>query len=262
MRLTLTVAMMLLIAAPAWGQADAAPTGTNDPSVSFPSLTDVPIPLQSTSGRFSSLNPPNQLLCPQYSKVVGRVVSTRLIMANEMNCRGSGQSGNVLVNVELSNPADAVQMVTGRRIAITATFKSARERRTAEFWADYLIAEKAELVAGDPIDRSAPVFTSYMVCQPPELDALMRQLGSELCVQNTLMADLSVTSFALEAAAHAPANVSPTDAVSGDPNTITCRLDPGNSDRHLSAIACARNSYLAWYKIKWRNPLSPVPAPP
>jgi len=60
----------------------------------------------------------------------------------------------------------------------------------------------------------------------------------------------------------APANASPEDIVSGDPNAITCRQDLQRSDRHLPAVACARNSYWAWYKAKWGDPLSSTPAPP
>ena len=67
------------------------------PSVAFPQVTAVPIPLQSASGRFSSLNPPNQLDCP-YKEVTGHVVSPRLIMVKEMNCGRPGHD-NVLVNV-------------------------------------------------------------------------------------------------------------------------------------------------------------------
>jgi len=228
--------------------------------VAFAPVTGVPIPLQSASGRFSSLDPPNRLNCP-FSKVTGRVVSPRLIMVNEMSCGRQGHN-NVLVNVQLSNPADAVQMVTGRHVTIAARFKSALEDRDPRFYAEFLIAEKAELVT---LDRSAPpaqAFTSYMVCQPPELDALATQLGHELCAQSTLVANLPVTGRALETAARAPANASPEDTVSGDPNAITCRLDPQRSDRHLPAIACARGSYWVWYKAKWRDPLSSTPAPP
>lgn len=263
-RLLAAVALLILLVCPAAVLAQNSTPGeaTNAPAVSLPSVGTIPIPLQSTSGRFSSLNPPNQLRCPYYSRVIGRVVSARLITVNEMDCRGRGQTQNVLVNVELSNPADFVQMVTGRRVAITGDLKSAWEHRTAEFEADYLIMRKAELVAGDPRVPPVPAFTSYMICQPPELDALARQLGGELCVQSTIVASLAVTGTALETAARAPANVSPEDAVSGDPDAITCRLDPGTSDRHLSAIACARNSYWIWYKAKWRAPLSPTPAPP
>lgn len=233
------------------------------PSVAFPQVTAAPIPLQSASGRFSSLNPLNQHNCP-YKKVTGRVVSPRLIMVDELDCGRPGHD-NVLVNVQFSNPADAAQMVAGRRVTITAKLKSAEEDRDPVFVAEFLIAEKAQLVAGDPRDRSDPpvqAFTSYMMCQPPELDALATRLGKELCVQNTLVANLAITSAALEAAARAPAKLAPQDTMPGDPEAISCRLDPGVSDRHLPAVACARGSYWAWYKEKWHDPLSSTPAPP
>jgi hypothetical protein len=183
-------------------------------------------------------------------------------MVKDMNCGRPGHD-NVLVNVQFSNPADAAQMVTGRRVTITARFKSAQEDRDPLFFAEYLIAEKAALVAGDPPDRSgAQAFTSYMVCQPPELDALAAQLGHELCAQSTLVENLTVTGPELKTAARAPANASPEDTVPGDASAITCRLDPKRSDAHLPAVACARGSYWAWYKTKWSDPLSPIPAPP
>lgn len=235
-----------------------APVGP--PIASFAPVT--PIPLQSASGRFSSLYPSNQLSCP-YKKVTGRVVSPRLIMVKEMSCGRRGHD-NVLVNVQLANPVDAAQMVPGRRVTVTARFKSAEEDRDPLFFAEFLIAEDA-VVTADPSDRStapAQAFTSYMLCQAPELDALSRKLGKELCVQNTLLANLTTTGSALETAARAPAKLSPEDAVSGDPNTITCRFDPGLSDRLLPAIACARGSYWAWYRAKWDAPWSATPAPP
>ncbi|HTC84432.1 MAG TPA: hypothetical protein VK683_08750 [Rhizomicrobium sp.] len=262
MRLTLAGGALLLLVGPTSVLAqDGAPAA--GPPVAFAPVTGVPIPLQSVSGRFSSLNPLNQLSCP-YKKVSGRVVSPRLMLVKEMACGRPGHD-NLLVNVQLSNPADAAQMVTGRHVVITAKFKNAEEDRDPIFVAEFLIAEKAELVSGDPLDHSASpaqAFTSYLMCQAPELDALARQLGNELCVQSTIVANLTATGRALETAARAPANASPTDTVSGDPNAISCRFDPGVSDRHLSAIACARNSYWAWYQAKWRDPLSSTPAPP
>jgi hypothetical protein len=169
----------------------------------------------------------------------------------------------VLVNVQFANPADAAQMVTGRRVTITASLKSAEEDRDPLFYAEFLIAEQAKFVGGDPPDRSGPhAFTSYMMCQPPELDTLAIRLGKELCVQSTLVMDLAQTGPELEAAARAPANASPTDAVLGDRAMISCRLDPKRSDAQLPAIACARGSYWAWYRAKWPDPLSPTPAPP
>jgi len=233
------------------------------PSIAFPQVTAVPIPLESASGRFSSLNPPNRLDCP-YKELTGRVVSPRLILVKRMDCGRPGHD-NVLVNVQLSNPAEATQMVTGSRVTITARFKSAEEDRDPRFFAEFLIAEKAQLVAGDPPDRSAPptpAFTSYMLCQAPELDALATRLRKELCVQSTIVADLKAAGPALETAARTPAKVAPDNSVSGDPGAISCRLDPKRSDAHLPAIACARNSYWTWYQEKWRDPQSSAPAPP
>lgn len=241
-----------------FGCAHALAQGAG-PAVAFAPVTGTP--LQSTSGRFSSLNPSNQRNCP-YTKVSGRVVSPRLIMVKDMFCGRRGHD-NVLVNVELSNPADAVKMVTGRRVVVRAKFKSAVEDRDPLFFAEFLIAEQATVEPADSRDHSeAQAFTSYMMCQPPELDALARQLGNELCVQDTIVADLPKTGAALEAAARTPAKLSPEDTVPGDANTISCRLDPKRSDAQLPAIACARGSYWAWYKAKWPDPLSSTPAPP
>ena len=218
-------------------------------------------PLLSASGRFSSLTPPNQLGCGR-DKITGRVVSPSLIMVKKIDCGRHGHD-NVLVNVQFANPSDAAQMVTGRQITITASLKSAEEDRDPLFYAEYIIADQARLVGGDPRDRSAsPAFTSYMMCQPPELDALATKLGKELCVQSTVVADLPQTGPALETAARAPATVSPMDSVPGDPNAISCRLDPKRSDAQLPAIACAKGSYWAWYSAKWPAPWSSTPAPP
>ena len=264
MRLTAAMGAMLLLACPAPVLAQDGPhDGAMGASAAFPQVMGIPIPLESVSGRFSSLNPINQLNCP-YKSVSGRVVSPSLILVKEMAC-GRTPHDNLLVNVKLSHPADAAQMVMGRHVVITGKFKRAEEDRDSVFVAGFLIAENAELVTADPIDLSAPptqAFTSYMVCQPPELDVLARQLGSELCVQSTLVANLAVTGPALETAARGPAKLPPQEAMPGDPDAISCRVDPGVSDRHLSAIACARNSYWTWYQAKWRDPGSSIPAPP
>ena len=260
----LACAIAGLLVTLSWSHAvlakNAAPaSATNGPGVSFPSVSMLPVPLQSISGRWSSLNPRNRVLC-FYSRVTGRVVSTRLILVKEMDCGQGVETADVLLNVQLSNPADAVQMVTGRHVVIKGIFRSAQEHSPKD--AFYLIAEKAELVAGDPRSPPAPAFMSYMMCQPQELDALAKKLGSELCVQSTIVANLTLTGPALETAARAPANLSPGDIVSGDPNAISCRLDPGLSDPQLQAIACARNNYWDWYNKMWRIPFSPTLAPP
>lgn len=256
MRLNLAIAAALLLA------GSGAVLAQNGPSVTFGQVTGIPVPIQSVSGRFSSLNPLDQNSCSD-KKVSGRVISQTLILVMGSTCGRRGQN-YLLVNVKLANPADAVQMVPGRRVDIMATFKRAFEARPSTFVADYVIAEKATIAGGDPIDPSAPpapAFTSYMICQPPELDALANRLGSDLCVQNTLLANLKATGPALEAAAGAPSKTPPEDIVSGDANAISCGLDAKVSDRHLTAIECARNSYWTWYR-QLRDPNFSTPAPP
>ena len=247
MKFPLSIAALVFLVCPAPAQPP--------PPVAFPQVTGLPTPLQSTSGRFSSLNPVNRIACDN-RRVTGRVVTARLIMVEEGFC-GRGRSFNVLVNVELANPADAAQMISGRRVTIAAAFKNAEEGRTDDFYANYLIAERATIVSAGPRTTPAAAFTSYMICQPPELDALAGQLGRELCVQNTLVADIAEAGPALERAAR-----SPSEAAAGDPNAIVCRPDSERSDIHLSSLACARGSYWAWYESKWRDYLLATPAPP
>jgi len=257
MRLTPAAGVLLLLVGAASAQG-GSPAG---PPPSFPPLT-APA-MQSVSGRFNSLNPPNRHDC-RAREVTGRVVSKTLMLVDELAC-GQAETRNVLANVALRNPAEAAQMAVGRRVTVEAKFQSAEEDRAAPFDAFFLIAEDAALVPGDPPGPSAqpaPAFTSYMLCQPPGLDALSAKLGSDLCVQSTLVENLSVTGPALEAAARAPAPVAPADTVPGDPNAITCRPDLEHSDLQLRAIACARNSYWAWYKTKWHDRNFLAPAPP
>ena len=255
MRLTLAIGVLVGLGCVASANAQA-------PVASFPQVTAAPVPLHSVSGRFSSLNPRGQGSCPE-RRVSGRVVSPRLILVKDMSCGRPGHD-NVLVNVEFANPADAAQMVTGRRVTIAANFKHAEEDRDPVFVAEFLIAVNAKFVSGDKVDPSAPpapAFTSYMMCQPPELDALASKLGRELCVQNTIVADITGWGPALEAAARNPQKLAPEDPGPGDANTISCRFDPGVSDRQLQAIACARGSYWAWYRAKWGDPLDSTLAP-
>jgi hypothetical protein len=258
----LASALLLTIwLSPASLAQNGAPPATV-PSVAFPQVTEIPVPFQSISGRWNALNPPSRHICP-FSQVTGRVISARLILVDGLACYQGAQTANVLVNLELADLADAAQMVTGRRVVVKASFKFAQEFRAAmDGWANYLIAEKAELVAGDPRGAPAPAFMSYMLCQPPELDALAREPGSKLCVQSKLLANLKTTGPALEAAARTPANLAPDDTVPGDAEAISCRLDPGLSGLHLQAVACARNSYWVWYKEGWGIPAPTRLAPP
>jgi len=259
MRLILSGGALFMLACldPALAQDRSPAAGA---PVAFAPVTGLPTPLQSTSGRFSSLNPTKRSSC-SISKVTGRVVSPHLIMVNENFC-GKGQSGNVLVNVEFANAGDAAQMVVGKQVTLAANFKDAEESRTSQFYANYLIAEKARLVDAGTNTPPTSAFTSYMICQPPELDALAGKLGSELCVQSTLVQNLAATAPALQAAARAPVKVAAEDDVPGDPNAIVCRQDLERSDVHLSSIACARGSYWDWYRSKWRDHLYFAAAPP
>src|SRR4051812_21544226 len=122
MRLVRAGGALLLFVCSTFLMAQGGNPAAGPPVASFAPVTGTPIPVLSASGRFSSLNPPNRLNCP-YDKVTGRVVSPRLIMVKEMNCGRAGHD-NVLVNVQLANPADAAEMVTGRRVTITGKFKS------------------------------------------------------------------------------------------------------------------------------------------
>lgn len=260
MRLTGAIAALLLLAGA--GTASAQNGGAGGPPVAFGQVTAIPIPLQSVSGRFSSLNPVDQNGCSEKT-VSGRVISPSLILVMGKAC-GRRSQNYLLVNVKLANPADAAQMVPSRHVEISGSFRRALESRASIFTADYVIAENARIIGGDPVDPSAPpapAFTSYMICQPPELDALAAQIGSDLCVQNTLVADLEATRPTLEAAARAPLKGPPEDMASGDANAISCGPDPRVSDRHLTAIDCARNSYWSWYKAI-RDPKFSIPAPP
>lgn len=252
--LTLLLTFSCPTTVPAQGGAQVGPP------VAFPQVTAVPISLQSISGRFSSLNPTKRLNC-RNKQVAGRVVSTSLIMVDERFC-GRGQTG-VLVNVQFGNPADASRMVVGSRVTIRGTFRTADEDRNGEFYANFLIAEKAQLVDADSRVAPAPAFMSYMICQPPELDALAGQLGSELCVQNTIVENLAVIGPALEAAARSPKSVSPESEEAGNPNAVGCRRDLERSDIHLTSIACARGNYWNWWgKAKSREDRYWTPAPP
>jgi hypothetical protein len=217
------LAILLLLPAAALAQA-SAPGGT---SVLLPQVTMRPIPVDSTSGRFSSLNPPNKILCRNDS-VTGHVVSPRLIQIDRIGCQqpGGGYAlgvmENVLMNVALATPADRARMITGATVTLKGIFVMAQELHGA-YNVSFLLGGNASIVDSTPPDPSAAPgpMTSYMVCQAPEMDALAQKLGSELCVQSSVLLHLAANDAALEAAAAAP-----DAAVSGDADAISCRHDP------------------------------------
>ncbi len=254
MRLTLTIGTLLLLACPAPALAqDGAPTTATDQRARFPSLGQQLPALLSGSGRFSGINPRNQVTCDATS-VAGRVISRNLIyMRDNFYCAGGFGGHGMLVNVELADAADVAKMIPGTAVIAQGTIKNAIENHNG-YTVYFIFVEKARISSfGSEIDPQYANFT-YMNCQPPELDALAKQLGRELCVQSTLVTNLAATGQALEAAAHAPAKMSPGDPVSGDPAAITCRLDLERSDAELSAMTCARNNYWVWWRAKWFSP--------
>jgi hypothetical protein len=84
MRLIMPIGALLLLGF--FGRALA-----QSPSVAFGQVTAIPIPLQSVSGRFSSLNPVDQQSCSSRT-VTGRVVAPTLILVPEPACGRRGQN--------------------------------------------------------------------------------------------------------------------------------------------------------------------------
>jgi hypothetical protein len=254
-RRSILCAVFMLLLPPAGVVAqERAPSASaaNDQHTHFPSVGQQLPALLSGSGRFSAIDPPHQVTCG--TSVAGRVVSRNLIfMRNDFDCAGGFRGHDMLVNVELADPVDAAKMIPGTAVVVQGTIKNAMEKHNG-YIVFFIFVENARVTPfGTEVDPTYANFT-YMNCQPPELDALAKQLGRELCVQNTLVTNLAATGQTLEAAAHAPAKISPGDPVSGDPAAITCRLDPERSDAELSAITCARNNYWVWWRAKWFNP--------
>ena len=156
-------------------------------------------------------------------------------------------------------PADRARIITGATVTLKGLFVMALEAH-GTYNVSFLLGGNAVIVDSTPPDPSAAPgpMTSYMVCQAPEMDALAQKLGSELCVQSSLLLNLPASSAALHAAAAAPDT-----AASGDADAVSCRHDPERSDLHLPAIACARGSYWDWWSIKHRlNARYTHPAPP
>ena len=246
--------MVLFLPAGVLAQGSAPATAkTTDQQARFPSLGQQLPALLSGSGRFSAINPTNQVTCGEFS-VAGHVISRNLIyMIDNFDCARGFRGHGMLVNVELADPADAAKMIPGSAVVAQGTIKNAIENHNG-YTVYFIFVENARVTPfGTEVDPNYANF-NYMNCQPPELDALAKQLGHELCVQNTLVTNLAATGQALEAAAHAPVKMLPGDPVSGDPAAITCRLDPERSDAELSAMTCARNNYWVWWRAKWFNP--------
>jgi hypothetical protein len=251
-RLLAAVALLLFFYPAAALAQDGAPaTAANNQHTRFPSVGQQLPALLSGSGRFSAINPPNQGACG--TVLSGHVVSRNLIYVRENFECGGFRGHGMLVNVELADPADAARMIPGTAVIAQGTVKGAHETHNG-YTVYFIFVENARVTSfGSDIDPEYANF-NYMNCQPPELDALAKQLGRQLCVQNTLVTNLAATGQELDAATRVPVKMSPGDPVSGDPAAITCRLDPERTDAELSAITCARNNYWVWWRAKWFNP--------
>ena len=84
--------------------------------------------------------------------------------------------------------------------------------------------------------------SNRIVCEAPELTALSGKLGRNLCVQKSIVANLSVTGPALHTAARAllehPIGYNP----SRDPDAITCRQDSTQTGTRLPPVmTCGYN---------------------
>ena len=244
MRLILAIGALLLLACtdPVLAQ--------NGPPVAFGQVTGIPIPLQSVSGRFSSLNPLDRHGCAD-KKVSGRVVSPTLILVPQSAC-GRREQTYVLVNVQLANPADAVQMVPGRRVDITASFKRALEARDLHFYRRFCDRREGRDCRGRS-DRSfraarASLYELYDLPAAGAGRARHTAWQRSLCAEH---ASLQISRQQVRRWRRPPARLRKCRRRTwcpAMPMRISCRLDPGVSDRHLTAIACARNSYWTWAK--------------
>ena len=101
-----------------------------------------------------------------------------------------------------------------------------------------------------PVDAFGSQGESRIVCRPPQLVELAKRMGRNLCVQNSILANLKATGPALEAAARAFAEHRPGNTLSGSPDAISCRQM--NQAFTVSDLTCAQNSY-------WTSPRPPLP---
>lgn len=122
---------------------------------------------------------------------------------------------------------------------------SARQVQTAMNSGEAMLA-KARSNEAPTADASYRANSRFIVCQPPQLVELSKQLGRNLCVQYDIVANLDVTVSALEKAARLLVQRPTVNRSSGDPNAISCYEEHQQSATRLrSPLACAHNSYWA-----------------
>ena len=248
---------------------------SNPPTQPTESVIVQPVPVVSTSGRFSSPDPqtkPDRVLFCRKDTVPGRVISDTLVLVPQFQCGNIEELGaiglrltNAVMNVQFSDPTERSKMNVGAGVFINADFVVAFEHH-GTYGVSFLIAKNAALTVGAPPEPStgpARPITSYIVCRAPAMESLSVRLGKEICIQSSLLDQLSTLEPAVEAAAATPVDETPGDSGSAEPNGITCRTDPERTDLRLSTIACARNYYWAWWAKKYAlNERLIQPAPP
>lgn len=161
------------------------------------------------------------------------------------------KQADITMRVKLADAADAGKMQAGGRVTVSGDIRVTKFRDGRYF----LAMTDAKVVWVDPFDRTAapvPSGTGFIVCDPPELVALSKQVGRRLCAQNDIVNNLGATGPTLAEAASSLVRYPEANASADDPNAITCR-QPKNqtSSRVLPPVTCAHNSY--WNLVALRS---------
>jgi hypothetical protein len=84
-----------------------------------------------------------------------------------------------------------------------------------------------------------------IVCEPPQVVKLSKQVNRRVCVQKDILANLREKSPALEVAARSPVKFMREDKLSSDPSAVTCQQTIAEAFSRLSRprLNCAHNSY-------------------
>jgi hypothetical protein len=186
-----------------------------------------------------------------------RANSSRPDLTSADRLEGAGRlpcKVDVTMNVRLADPADAGKMQPGKIVRLGGNFLVTRERR-----ADYLTVENAKVLEIDPLTTEEPTKTlSILLCQPPQLVALSKELGRRLCVQSDIVANLNVTGPDLHAATRSLMGRGARNELSDDPNAITCQKRV--YVRLPSSVTCAFNSYWkSWVSQQMNSPMGGPP---
>jgi hypothetical protein len=110
-----------------------------------------------------------------------------------------GHAGNpgITMRVQLADAADAGKMQRGQLVTMTGTIHVTKFGNGHYFLA--MTDAKVDWV--DPFHRTAAPDTGTIVCDPPELVALSKQVGRRLCAQNDIVNNLGTTGPTLAEAA-------------------------------------------------------------